>query len=188
MRKKATTNLTSAEQKAVFKAVYLQEVDISQKIKRIQQVLKENSTKNRAGKNKFIYTYQQNASISSEIDGLITKMGLFFNRNKELLGLGLASVAEKSYRYQQSRSVLPIIQARQFDIVFSDSLRTKTELIKARAFSSLKGITDETGGKIKTILQHGFIQGENPKEIADLIKERANVLGFRSRLIARTEM
>ncbi len=63
------------------------------------------------------------------------------------------------------------------------------ELIFARVFNDMKGLTDTMKGQMSRVLSNGIINGENPRVVAKAMVERIDSVGIvRAKLIARTEI
>lgn len=62
-------------------------------------------------------------------------------------------------------------------------------LIYTRAYSDLKGITDEMDKQISRVLAQGMVDGRGPMDIARAINDRIDSIGItRARTLARTEV
>jgi SPP1 gp7 family putative phage head morphogenesis protein len=78
--------------------------------------------------------------------------------------------------------------------LFGRALRTpvnlkKVELVKARAFAELEGVTKSMEVQLGNILADGLVRGENPLKVArDMTKQVKSIEKKRARTIARTEM
>lgn len=65
----------------------------------------------------------------------------------------------------------------------------KVDVLAARVFSELEGVTDAMGQQITRVLTDGLTQGKNPKEIAKDLTEKVDGIGAnRARMISQTEV
>jgi len=72
---------------------------------------------------------------------------------------------------------------------FSPFHENRVELLFTRAFEQLRGISDTLASQLRATLTQGFIEGKGPKEIAKMLSEKIDTLGYvRAELIARTEV
>ena len=63
------------------------------------------------------------------------------------------------------------------------------EILYARAYEQLRGVTDTMAQQISRELSDGLLRGDNPTVVAKAMRDRVNKIGkVRSRLIARTEI
>lgn len=112
-----------------------------------------------------------------------------------------AALVQESYRRGLSRAFTDVRQENISDFYAgtkAEFLResfqrpvsaNRVKLLAARTFTDLQGISQEIDTKLSRILVDGFIQGQNPREIARTIDNEIDSIGRRRALtLARTEV
>ena len=64
----------------------------------------------------------------------------------------------------------------------------KLQILHQRQFTELKGITDDMGRRISSVLTSGVMEGRSPVELAVRIARETGVSRVRARMMARTEV
>lgn len=81
------------------------------------------------------------------------------------------------------------IQRRNVEqTLMSDPYRRRIAYLRARVFEEMRGLTDQTRTDLARTLADAIASGNNPREVAGLIRDRANVAYSRGMRIARTEI
>lgn len=93
-----------------------------------------------------------------------------------------ANLARQSETYETARGE----QAAR--LLSSDAYLRRMELLAAREFEEMKGLSAETTANMSRILTDGIGRGKNPREVAQELKDQANVEARRAHRIARTEI
>lgn len=106
---------------------------------------------------------------------------------------------QRAYREMQQRGLqfnLPVAATEDFssafflDTVFNMPTHINdAEMLFARTYSELEGITEVMDQRISRALTQGFIEGRNPRRIASTINAQVDNIGLnRARKLARTEI
>lgn len=81
------------------------------------------------------------------------------------------------------------IQRRNVEqTLMSDPYRRRIAYLRARVFEEMRGLTDQTRTDLARTLADAIASGNSPREVAGLIRNRANVAYSRGMRIARTEI
>jgi len=73
-------------------------------------------------------------------------------------------------------------------VLTSDRWQRRVALVGSRVFEQMQGFSGETATDLSRVLMTGVENGQNPREVAKVIRERFGVARSRAERIARTEI
>lgn len=145
------------------------------------------------------YTYRIDGAMlsvlldraSQLVDDLLLEGGLtdlWFFRAYVGVAYTRGTIQEFANLARQSETYITSRGDRAANLLSSDAYLRRMQLLAAREFEEMKGLSGETTANMSRILTDGIGRGKNPREVAAELRDQANIEARRAHRIARTEI